>query len=242
MGSLDGRRILVTGASSGIGRSTATALAAAGARLGLLARRRARLEAVAAEVGGAAVAPADVVDPAGVTAAIDAVADELGGLDGIVNSAGLSRPGAILDADPADWRDTFEVNVLGLLHVTQAAVPHLRGQRPADVVNVSSMSGRRRASVRMTVYSASKFAVHVLSDGLRDELREHGIRVTVISPGFVRTPIFDRPDADDVADEYRRRMEATGLDPEVVAGQIVLALAQPPEVEVIEVASMSTVQ
>lgn len=99
------------------------------------------------------------------------------------------RPGGIQQTTPDDWRLTFEVNVLGVLHVVGAALLHLRVAELADVVNVSSMSGRRRASVAMGIYSASKSAVHVLSDSLREELAPEGVRVTIVSPGYVRPSI-----------------------------------------------------
>jgi NADP-dependent 3-hydroxy acid dehydrogenase YdfG len=101
------------------------------------------------------------------------------------------------------------------------------------------MSGRRRPSIEMTVYSASKFAVHLLSDGLREELAEDGIRVSVISPGFVRTSIFDADEPDATMQRYRERMEATGLDAPTIADQVAYALAQPAGVSVHEIASMS---
>ena len=250
MGHLDGRRILVTGASAGIGAAVARRAVHDGASVALVARNREPLEALARELGSAAVAvPGDVADATSIAAAVDRAVDALGGLDGLVNSAGVARPDRIADARPADWQRTFDVNVIGLLQATQAAIPHLRAaagagddaRTPAvaDVVNVSSMSGRRRPSIEMTVYSASKFAVHLLSDGLREELAEDGIRVSVISPGFVRTAIFDSDGPDATLERYRERMEATGLEADTIADQIAYVLAQPPGVSVHEIASMS---
>lgn len=236
MGTLDDRRVLVTGASSGIGRVTAVALDRAGARVALLARRREALEQLAGTLTDAAVVPCDVTDPDATATAVDAAAEALDGLDGLVNAAGVAVPANLLDGDPADWRATFEVNVLGLLHATRAAVPHLRGNEPADVVNISSLSGRRRASTQMTAYSASKHAVHVLSGGLRDELHPLGVRVTTVSPGFVDTPIFDGlPSTDDV-ERYRERAAEVGLAPGDVAAQVVHALGLPADVALPEIA------
>jgi NADP-dependent 3-hydroxy acid dehydrogenase YdfG len=188
--------------------------------------------------------PGDVADAVSIAAAVAQAAEALGGLDGLVNSAGVARPGRVADAPPQDWQRTFDVNVIGLLHATRAALTHLRAAAAtepgmADIVNISSMSGRRRPSVEMTVYSASKFAVHLLSDGLREEFADDGIRVSVISPGFVRTAIFAADDATGTMQLYRERMEATGLDATTIADQVAYVLAQPAGVSVHEIASMS---
>ena len=239
---LTGRRLLVTGASSGIGAAAARAIDAAGGRVALLARSEDTLRALADELDDAVVVPADVADAEAVDTAVERAATELGGLDGVVNSAGLARPGSIVEGEPDDWRAMFEVNVLGLLHVTRACVPHLRREEVADVVNISSMSGRRRSSVALSVYSGTKFAVHVISDGMREELAPDGVRVTVVSPGFVTTPIFDDVQDDDLRDRYRSAMQEQGLSPEVVAANIVHALAQPAGVNLVGVAMLSTDQ
>ncbi len=240
---LVGRRILVTGASSGIGAATARTIVANGGSVGLLARRAGPLAELADELGDRAVAvPGDVTDPASVQAAVAAAAAHLGGLDGLVNAAGVARPSPIADGKPEDWQLTFDVNVVGLLQATQAVLAHLRDTTPADIINISSMSGRRRASVAMTVYSASKFAVHLVSEGLREELADDDIRVTLISPGFVRTAIYDDLAGDALGDRYRTAMQDKGLEPEVVADQVVSALAQPPDVSIVEIASSSSRQ
>lgn len=242
-GPLTGRRILVTGATSGIGRATAQAVVAAGGQVALLARSTDQIEALAGELGGAATAaPGDVTAPTSTADAVAAAVDGMGGLDGVVCSAGAVRPGGILGTTPEDWRLTFDVNVLGVLHVVHAALPHLRDAPLADVINLSSMSGRRRASVAMGIYSASKFAVHVLSDSLREELAPEGVRVTIMSPGYVRTPIFDEVTDHELRAEYQQRLATKGLDPHAVADQIVHALAQPAGVDLLEVALVSTSQ
>lgn len=240
---LEARRVLVTGASSGIGAAVAEAAAAAGGQVALLARSAGAIDDVAARIGGdPLVVPADVTDVDAVAGAMDRIAEEWGGLDAVVNAAGVVRPGGITETGPADWRATFDVNVLGLLHVTSAALPMLRAATVADVVNISSMSGRRRASVAMTVYSASKFAVHVISDGLREELGPDGVRVTIVSPGYVQTPIFDQVDHPELRDRYQRALAEKGLDPAAVADQVVHALGQPAGVNLFELAVMTTGQ
>lgn len=241
--SLDGRRTLITGATSGIGRATAEAVVEAGGRVALVARSHDDVAALASELGDRALGlPGDVADPESVAGVLGRVDDAWGGLDALVNSAGVVRPGGIAATGPADWKLTFDVNVLGVLNTTAAALPLLRRSELADVVNISSMSGRRRASVAMTVYSASKFAVHVISDGLREELAPDGVRVTIVSPGYVQTPIFDEVDDDELRSRYQEALATQGLPPEAVAAQVVHALSQPAGVNLLEIALLSSDQ
>ncbi|WP_214368246.1 SDR family oxidoreductase [Pseudonocardia sp. H11422] len=139
---LSERRLLVAGASSGIGAAVARAAAACGARVALLARRRDPLDALAAELtgahgpGAAVVVPADITDDTAAGAAVDAAAEQLGGLDALVNAAGVFHAGPVGDTGPAQWRAIFDLNVVGLLVVTRAALPHLR----ADGIRVTTMA------------------------------------------------------------------------------------------------------
>lgn len=241
MGQLDGRRVLVTGASSGIGDATVRACAEAGAQVAALARRRARVEALAAEIGGAAVT-ADVADEAQARAGVEEAAQKLGGLDAVVNNAGVMRLGGLAEGRSKDWKAMLDVNVFGLLVVSQAALPHLQAAGGGDMVNVSSMSGRRVPNAAAGVYAATKHAVHALSDALRRELHAAGIRVTIVSPGIVDTDI-----AEGGTDEQaRRRIEQLqaelGLTPTDVARQVVRILAEPPHVTLHEVALLPTAQ
>lgn len=240
-GELQGRRIVVTGASSGIGEAIVRAASVAGARLAVLARSEDKLRALAADIGGVAV-PADVADAAVVRAAVDRAADELGGLDGLVNAAGVLRGGPLTETDPADWKLLFDVNVLGVLHTTQAAARYLVAADHADIVNVSSMSGRRLGSVEMAAYAASKAAVHMLTEGMRRELGPEGVRVCTLAPGFVRTNLFADGGPDAFREGMGERAEEVGLDPRDVAATVVHALAAPPEVVHVELAMVSNRQ
>jgi len=242
-GSSSGRRVLVTGASSGIGSAIAEAIVADGGRVTLLARSTDTLAEQADRLGDAAVAvPADVTDPDALATAIRRGATAMGGLDAIVCSAGLVRPGGLATTEPADWKAMFDVNVLGVLNTVHGALGHLRAAVTADVIVISSMSGRRRSSVEMGIYSASKFAVHALADSLREELGADGVRVTVISPGYVDTPIFDGVGDDETRARYQDAVATQGLDPGVVAAQVIHALAQPAGVNLVEIALLSTDQ
>ncbi|MCB0965946.1 MAG: SDR family NAD(P)-dependent oxidoreductase [Ilumatobacter sp.] len=242
-GALTGRRVLITGASSGIGAAVADAVVAAGGRVALVARSADALAEQADRLGDAAIAaPADVTEPADLAAAIEQAAERLGGLDAVVCSAGIVRTGGVLASSPDDWQAMFDVNVLGVLNTVHGAVERLRSADLADVIVVSSMSGRRRTSVALGFYAASKFAVHVLSDTLREELAPEGVRVTVISPGFVNTPIFDGVPDDETRATYQQAVATQGLDPAAVAANVVHALAQPAGVDLVEIAMLSTDQ
>lgn len=196
--SLQGTVALVTGASSGIGHATAGALAARGASVGLVARRRDRLEALAHELeaGGATTLPieADVTDSESAQHAVAAVIERFGRLDTLVNNAGVMLLGPALDAPLEEWERMVRVNVLGLLYCTHAALPHLvsgaerEPRKVADLVNISSVAGRVARS-GSGVYNATKFGVAALSESLRQELAARHVRVSVVEPGAVTTEL-----------------------------------------------------
>lgn len=234
MQQLTGRRVLVTGASSGIGAAVARAVADADGRVALVARREDLVTELAAELDGVAVV-ADVTDLEALGRGVDRAADELGGLDAVVTAAGLMRAGPVATADPDGWRAMLDVNVLGTLHTVRAALPHLRAEDLADVVTVSSMTGRRLKSTELGVYGATKAAVHALSEALRRELNPDGVRVSVVSPGLVDTGLFDGLE-DGTATRLQATAVASGLTPEDVAEAIVHVLAAPPHVDHAEIA------
>ncbi|MGW5269801.1 SDR family NAD(P)-dependent oxidoreductase [Rhodococcoides kroppenstedtii] len=237
-GALTGRRLLITGASSGIGAAAARLAASAGARVALIARREAELTALADELGGLAV-PADVTDAAALTAAVDRAAAELDGLDGVIASAGVARPINVATDDPADMANLVQVNVIGLLHTLRATVPHLIASGAGDVVVLSSLSGRRVPRDTMGVYSGTKFAAHAIAEGLRLELADEPVRVTTVAPGYVATPIADAATGSD-AERFRADVAAHGMSPVTIARLIVTALTTPREAELVELAVRPT--
>jgi NADP-dependent 3-hydroxy acid dehydrogenase YdfG len=204
-GRLDGTVALVTGASSGIGEATALALAAEGAAVAVAARRRDRLEGLAKRIEGdggrVLVCETDVTDEGQAVAAVDDTVDQLGRLDIVVNNAGLMLLGPIVGADTGEWRRMVELNVLGLMYVTAAALPHLlqaaeRGpRRVSDLVNVSSVAGRV-ARLNTGAYNATKWAVNAFSESLRQEVTTRHVRVTLVEPGAVATELagHNRPE------------------------------------------------
>ena len=180
------RTAVVTGASSGIGAATARALAAEGFRVVCAARRRDRVEALAEEIGGVAVA-CDVTSPDSVLALAHAAGDRLHVL--VNNAGGAFGAAPVESADPSDWRAMYEVNVLGLLHVTQALLPALRASGDGLIVNVGSTAGRI-AYEGGAGYTAAKHGTQVVTETLRLELCGEPIRVSEIAPGMVRTDEF----------------------------------------------------
>ncbi|MER8367021.1 SDR family NAD(P)-dependent oxidoreductase [Mesorhizobium sp. M1348] len=190
---LAGKVALVTGASSGIGEATAVALAAAGAKVAIAARRADRLEALAARIekaGGTALRiEADVTSNDDVSAMVDKVVAEWSRLDILVNNAGVMLLSPAAEAVLDDWRRMVEINLLALMGVTKAALPHLRAAK-GHIVNVSSVAGRV-ANPGASGYAATKFGVVGFSESLRREVYADKVRVTVIEPGLVRTELGD---------------------------------------------------
>lgn len=222
-----GRRLLVAGASSGIGEAVAREALGRGMRVAGLARRPDRL----AEVDGLVPVVADVTDPAGAAAAVHAAVDRLGGLDGLVYAAGINRPGLVADTDHDDWAAMFATNVLGLLTVAKAAMPALHAGDEPVVVTITSTSAGRVLSPQNGVYGASKAAVRVLSDALRLEL-EGEVRVVEVAPGYVRDTEIHRDYEPDHKAQADARQQEHGMERAHVARLIVDLLAQPADVEV----------
>ncbi|MBZ9736156.1 SDR family NAD(P)-dependent oxidoreductase [Mesorhizobium sp. CA18] len=190
---LTGKVALVTGASSGIGEATAAVLAAAGAKVAVAARRADRLEALVARIehgdGVALAIEADIAKPGDITAMVDKVVSEWGRLDILVNNAGVMLLAPAAEAYLDDWRQMIELNLIGLMATTKAALPHLKASK-GHIVNVSSVAGRV-ANPGASGYAATKFGVVAFSESLRREVYADKVRVTVVEPGLVRTELGD---------------------------------------------------
>lgn len=214
---------VVIGASTGIGRATAKALAAEGVQVVVAARRTSKLREVAAEIeddgGDALVVPTDVREVEQIRSLIEATREEYGTVDVFVNSAGVANVDSFPRSDLQGWERQMEVNLLGLMNATNLAAEVMLEQGSGHIVNISSLSGRHPNPERAG-YVASKFGVSGFTRSVHLALRQAGIRVTLIEPGKVDTPMH--------SDEYRERIPM--LDPENVADAVVFSVTQPESV------------
>ena len=235
---LAGKVAAITGASSGIGEATALALSAAGAAMALGARRRDRLEALADRLQGPySVHEVDVTDEAQARGFVEDAHREHGGLHVLVNNAGVMLLGPVDGAPTEEWRRMLEVNIWGLLICTHTALPLIAKSGGGDIVNVSSVAGRR-ADAGAAVYNMTKFGVHAFSEALRQEALHAGIRVTVIEPGFVDTELQGHNAPKDYvmqATEKVREQIGKVLEADDIAAAILYAVSQPEHVNVSEI-------
>jgi NADP-dependent 3-hydroxy acid dehydrogenase YdfG len=240
---LAGTAALVTGASSGIGAATARRLAAEGAAVGLVARRLDRLTELASEIkeggGRTHVVQADVTDQQQAISAVEEVAEWLGGLDTVVNNAGVMLLGPALGTTTDEWDRMIALNVQALLYVTHAALPHLvkaagdEPRRVADVVNVSSTAGRV-ARPGSSVYNLTKFGVNAFSEALRQELVGHRVRVSVVEPGTVNTELVDHVTGDVQAAARKQVAAIEALHPGDIADAVAYIVTRDRRVAVNE--------
>jgi NADP-dependent 3-hydroxy acid dehydrogenase YdfG len=244
---LTGKAIAITGATSGIGEATALLAARAGAGVALAGRRADRLDALKGRIedeGGRAVAlPTDVSVEDEARAFVQHAYEELGGLDALVNNAGVMLLGPVGGADTEEWRRMIGVNCLGLLYCTHAAMPVMAQAGGGHIVNVSSVAGRR-AGLGAAVYNMTKFGVTGFSEALRQEALHSGIRVTVVEPGFVDTELQGHNVNPAVVEGIDKAMQKIGkvLESEDIANAILYAIAQPAHVNVSEVLVVPTGQ
>jgi NADP-dependent 3-hydroxy acid dehydrogenase YdfG len=246
---LEGTVALVTGASSGIGAASAAQLAAEGAAVALAARRRDRLEDLAARIRGsggtALVVECDISDQEQAASAVERTAVQLGRLDTLINNAGVMLLGQADRAPLAEWQKMVELNVLGLLYCSHAALPHLLraasdGPRQvADMVNISSVAGRFARNAN-GVYALTKFGIGAFSESLRQELAGQYIRVSLVEPGATDTELFshNRPEVlDNLRDQFGQSMDAAD-----VADAICYIVTRPRHVAVNEMLIRPTEQ
>jgi NADP-dependent 3-hydroxy acid dehydrogenase YdfG len=232
--SLQGKVVLVTGASSGIGEAVALSLSAAGAQIAVGARRMDRLRTVAKRAEGDVLPlELDVTELQSNRDAVAATVERFGRLDVLVNNAGVMLSGPIAGAEAAEWDTMVRTNLLGTMYATHAALPHLLDSK-GTVVQTSSTSGRI-ASAGGGVYAATKFGVNAFSESLRQELTAQGVRVVVVEPGFVATDLASHitdPAMRTMAQEMQNSMRT--LQPEDIAEAVLYAVSQPSHVSVNE--------
>ncbi|GAA1724962.1 NADP-dependent 3-hydroxy acid dehydrogenase YdfG [Dietzia kunjamensis subsp. schimae] len=248
---LNGATAIVTGASSGIGEATAIELAAHGATVAVVARRKERLDGLVAKIeasGGTAVAiEADITDRAQAQNAVQTVVDRFGRLDILINNAGLMLLGQVIDTDVEEWERMIAVNQNGLLYMTKAALPHLldaaknelRGV--ADIVNISSIAGRQ-ASANFGPYSMTKFGVNGFTEALRQEVTQKQVRVGVLEPGAVATELVSHNTDEVMAAVNASNVIPVPLQPEDIAESIAYMVTLNPRSSIAELWAMPTSQ
>jgi NADP-dependent 3-hydroxy acid dehydrogenase YdfG len=234
---IEGKVVVITGASSGLGEATARLLSAQGASVVLGARRAERIQALADDLtgsGGKALAiPTDVTDHDQVQRLVDAAVQTYGRIDVMINNAGLMPQSPLERRKIDDWNRMIDVNIKGVLYGIAAALPYMQQQKAGHIINVSSVAGHK---VRPggAVYAATKHAVLALSEGLRMEVKPYNIRTTVISPGAVATELTNSITEPDIAENFRKSYEIA-IPAESFARAVAFAMSQPEEVDVNEI-------
>lgn len=242
---IEGKVVVITGASSGMGESAAKHLAELGAAVVLAARRNDRIEKLADEItknGGKALAVAtDVTNRDEVKNLADAAVKEFGKIDVFVNNAGI-MPLSPMDRLKVDeWDQMIDVNIKGVLHGIAAALPYMKEQKFGHFIFTASVAGHK-IFPGSAVYSATKFAVRTLAEGLRQEVKDYNIRTTIISPGAVKTELLDHISESDVQEANQDLVGQIGLKAETFAHLVEFAISQPAEVDINEILFRPTAQ
>ena len=240
--SIEGKVVVITGASSGLGEAAARHLARHGAKLVLGARRIERLQALAKDLslGNDAAVQTDVTQYAQVRRLVDHAVQSHGRIDVLINNAGLMPQSLLERGRVEDWDRTIDVNLKGVLYGIAAALPYMKVQQSGHIINVSSVAGHKVVPGG-AVYSATKHAVRVISEGLRQEVKPYNIRTTVISPGAVATELPNSITDPEVAERIRK-VYAIAVPADSFANMVVFAMSQPEDVDVNEILYRPTKQ
>ncbi|HBI18537.1 MAG TPA: oxidoreductase [Brevundimonas sp.] len=242
---ITGKTIVITGASSGMGAAAAHHLAGKGAAVVLGARRSDRIDSLAAEItaaGGKAIAvETDVTKRDDLKRLVDAAIKTYGRIDVIINNAGVMPLSPLERVKVDEWDQMIDVNLRGVLYGVAAALPHMIAQKSGHIINVSSVAGHKLFG-GSAVYSATKFAVRALSEGLRQEMASHNIRTTIISPGAVKTELLDHISETDVQKANQDYVGQIGVPPETLARLVAFAINEPEDVGINEILFRPTAQ
>jgi len=237
--------IVITGASSGMGEATARDLAAKGAKVVLGARRADRLDALVKDItdaGGQAVAVAtDVTKLGDVQKLVDTAKETFGRVDVIFNNAGLMPLSPLESLRIGEWDQMIDVNIKGTLYGIAAALPYMKEQKSGHVINVSSVYGHKVVATG-AVYCATKHAVRAVSEGLRQEVKDHNIRVTTISPGAVKTELTTHITEPGLAENVSKVVSDIGVPASTMGSMVAFAISQPDDVDVSEILFRPTSQ
>lgn len=235
--SIEGKVVVITGASSGLGEATAERLAELGANVVLGARRRERLESLANRLQqhGYRALPVvtDVTDSSQVQRLVDAAVQSFGRIDVMINNAGLMPSSPLDRLKVEDWDRMIDVNIKGVLYGIAAALPYMREQKSGHIINVASVAGHK-VRAGGAVYAATKHAVRALSEGLRQEVKPYNIRTTIISPGAVATELPDSITEPDIAEAIHKVYEVA-IPPSAFAHAVSYAMSQPDDVDINEI-------
>ena len=242
---IEGKVVVITGASSGMGAATARHLAGEGAIVVIGARRADRIEALAKEItdkGGKALAvTTDVTKREDVKALVDKAVDTYGRVDVLLNNAGLMPLAPLERLKFDEWDQMVDVNIKGVLNGIAAALPYMTEQKDGHIINVSSVYGHK-VEPGAAVYCGTKFAVRAISEGLRQEVKPYNLRTTIISPGAVATELLDHISEQDIAKNVREFVDTIAIPAESFARMIAFAISQPKEVDVSEIIFRPTSQ
>jgi NADP-dependent 3-hydroxy acid dehydrogenase YdfG len=245
MAPLEGKVAAITGASSGIGEATAVALADAGAKVALGARRADRLDALVEQIGSdrALAIETDIADEGQARKFIQQTKEELGSVDILINNAGVMLLGLLLMQEGDDWRRMIEVNQLGLVYCSHEALKVMSEQGGGHIVNVSSVAGRQ-ANLGSAVYNMTKWGVTGFSEALRQEGIHVNVRVTCVEPGFVETELQGHNTNPMIVDATKKMREQIGkvLEARDIAEAILYVVSQPEHVAINEVLVRPTKQ
>jgi NADP-dependent 3-hydroxy acid dehydrogenase YdfG len=235
---IEAKVVVITGASSGNGEATARLLSAQGGTVVLGARRLKRIQSLAKELtdrGGKALAVAtDVTYYDQVKTLVDAAVQTYGRIDVMLNNAGLMPHSPLERIKIEDWHRTIDVNLKGVLNGIAAALPYMKQQKAGHFINVSSVAGHK-VRPGSAVYAATKSAVLVLSEGLRQEVKPYNIRTTVISPGALATELASSITEPDIAENVSKFMHEIALPAESFARVVAFAISQPADMDINEI-------
>ena len=242
---IDGKVVVITGASSGLGEATARHLGRLGATVVLAARRAERIDAIAGELTAdgckALAVETDVTRRDQVEHLIQTAVENYGHVDVLLNNAGLMPLAPLERLKVEEWEQMLDVNLKGTLYGIAAALPHMKQRKAGHIINVSSVYGHKVAP-GAAVYCATKFGVRALSEGLRQEVKPYNIRTTVISPGAVATELLDHISEKDIADNVREHVSEIAIPADSFARMVAFAISQPADVDVNEVVFRPTAQ
>jgi NADP-dependent 3-hydroxy acid dehydrogenase YdfG len=240
-----GKTIVITGASSGMGAAAARHLAEKGANVVLGARRAERIEVLAEEIraaGGKATAVVtDVTKRSDVQTLVDTDVETYGRIDVLINNAGVMPLSPLERLKVDEWDQMIDVNLKGVLYGVAAALPHMKAQKSGHIISLSSVAGHKLFG-GSAVYSATKFGVRAISEGLRQEVKPYNIRTTIVSPGAVKTELLEHISETDIQQANQDYVGEVGVPAETFARLVAFAIGEPEEVDINEILFRPTAQ